>query len=404
MQQFEDRLRWALRRTGPVPSISKEVALARVARARRRRNLVAGLSALATCALALVVIVPLTNNGGLPVGQGPQLVHSGRLTNVVFTDQQHGYVAQERCSELHPNELLPNPQGTPDIQRECQYQLLATADAGATWQERTLPGPPAHKDAGVEIVFGHSLMLWVPAPGTLAVGSRNRRYWTTTDGGIMWQESPSPYDLGPPGSFGTFGLDDRHVFLASPPSGDVGEGNSMFPASDGSFWLECFKSLCVQVTRDQGQTWQTLSLPYSGPQQGVPGANWVATADGQTVYASVSTYQVNSTLIRSVDGGLTWQPVPGVTVPGRTGSGIALPNGDVIMTMATEAGGVLRLRAGGTALEPVAGAPPHANVLYRTGGWLVAARAEDGGDQPELNSLASVSPDNGTTWIAVPAP
>jgi len=310
MRQFEDRLRAELRRTDAAVTVTKDEMLARVARARKRRSVAAGIGATAACVLALTIVVPMLSRAvGGPsdtASNPPRLIHDGRLFNVVFTDATHGYALQERCTSLHPDDVVnPNPQETPDIQSECETKLLATADAGVSWQERAVPAQPAHKDTGVRIVLAHSMMLWAPAPGTLAMGGYNRRYWTTTDGGVTWNESPTPYDLGPEGSFGVLGIDDRHVFLATPPGSlrNVWEGTSIVPAADGSYWLACFKDPCLRFTRDQGLSWQDVPLQVAGG----TAADFVATANGQTVYASVSALNVNSTLLRSTDGGLTWQ-------------------------------------------------------------------------------------------------
>lgn len=400
MRQFEDRLRAELRRVDTAITVTKETMLARVARARRRRTVAAGVGAVAVCTLVLTVVVPMLGHAlGVPdltTGNPPRLIHEGRLLNVVFTDATHGYVLQERCTMLHPDSVTaPNPQATPDVQRECQAQLLVTADGGAGWQERALPAPPAHKDVGVDLLPGHSMMLWVSPPGAVAIGGSNHTFWTTIDGGLTWQESPAAYQL--VGGYGVFGTADEHVFLAGKPPG-VGEKNQVVAASDGSFWLRCDSGPCVRVTRDLGQSWQTLPLSQAGA-----GADWVATADGQTVYAGVSDGTA-STLVRSTDGGATWSPVPGVTMAFRAWAALAMPNGDLIVGRAGKTGGLFRLTAGATAFEAMPGAPLFANALYRTGGWLVAATAFDQRETPDLGNLAFISADNGTTWIPVPQP
>ncbi|HEX6683279.1 MAG TPA: sialidase family protein [Candidatus Limnocylindrales bacterium] len=404
MRDFEDRLRDDLRRTEAVVTMSKETMLVRVARARRRRSAMAGVGAAAAAVLGLTIAVPaLTGSaGGDAQGIGPRLVHQVQLVNVLFTDLQHGYAVQERCSMLHPDEVqLPGPgEPTPDVQRDCTSQLLATADAGQSWQERALPAEVATKDAGVEIRTGHSLMFWAPAPGTIAFGSWNRRYWTSGDGGVTWTESPTQRDVGPPGSLATFGLDDRPVFLAtSPPTGEQrSDKNPLVAASDGSYWLACVTNPCIRGTHDSGQTWQVVTI--GPPAQAV---DWVATTDGQTLFASFWD-GAGSTLIRSTDAGGSWEPIQGVALAWRGADAVALPNGDLIMTRASEAGGMFRMRAGSTTVEELAGAPTHVHVLYRTGGWLVAATGIAQGEQPELPPVAWISGDNGTTWIAVPTP
>jgi len=63
-----------------------------------------------------------------------------------------------------------------------------------------------------------------------------------------------------------------------------------------------------------------------------------------------------------------------------------------------------RLTAGTTALAPLAGAPAHPQLLYRTGGWVVAAMYHTESGEQIRESVVSVSPDGGSTWRVVPGP
>jgi hypothetical protein len=395
MRQFEDRLRLELRRVDPAPSVTKEAMLARVARARRRRAVAAGAGALVASGLTLTLLAPVLGGPMSEVtADPPRLIHEGRMLNVVFTDATHGYALQERCSLLQPDDVADvHPGETPEVQPDCEAKLLVTEDAGASWQARAVPAEPARKDAGVELVSGHSMMLWVPAPGTLAMGTRDRRYWTTTDAGLTWHESSTPYPV--PDGYGLLGADDRHTFLVGEPPG-IGAKNPVVPASDGSFWMRCLEGPCVRVTRDQGATWQPLPVGSAGGT-----ADWVATADGRTVFAGIGS-GLTSTPYRSTDGGLTWSAAPDLVMPFRAASAVAMPSGDVILQRADEAGGLYRLTAGMLALKLLADAPARSDALYRTGSWLVAATALKQRETPDLGDLGHVSPDNGDTWIAVP--
>jgi hypothetical protein len=403
LERIEELLRDELRRDGtPLPET--DTMLARVDRARRGHRLAIAGSA----AVALLTAVAAAAVAGLPgrIGAGPGDALPAReytveLVNVVFTDQVHGYAVQRRCSLDEPV-AVPEGAPTPDVHRDCAAQLLVTVDSGRSWQERTLPGDPAFKDAGLDLVTGHSLMLWVDGTGALALGGWNRVYWTTTDGARTWHRSPTPRDVGPAGSLAWFGPGDTLTFLATyPPGGPdtVGGKNPVVAGADGSFWVACLSRACLHVTRDHGRTWVTQT-----PVPSASRVDWVSTVDGQTVYAVVRNGS-GPLLVRSTDGGTTWAQVPGVTgLPDRSGDGLALPGGAVLLTRADAEGGLYRLASGSTVVEKLTAAPAHPAVLYRTGGVIVAAPAIEGGGDPDLGPVAWVSPDDGATWLPIPPP
>jgi hypothetical protein len=403
MARIEDLLREEFRRTDQPAVPGRDAMLARVTRVRRRRMAAAtalGGGSVVAVVVAAANIVPAGRSGTqLGTAGQPTRLYSAELINVVFTDRQHGYLAQEHCSEDVPGEV-PADAPTPDVHRDCAPVLLVTADGGRTWKTRSLPDDPATKDAGVDLVRGHSLMLWIDDSGKLAYGGWNRRYWTTANRGSTWVESPSPRDIGPLGSYGTFTVKDRLTFLATPTPDGIppkkAEKNPIVAATDGSFWSACATGSCVRVTRNHGTTWQTLSTIDSATI-----VEFVATADGDTVYASVRT-GAGSQLVRSADGGSTWHPV--LELPQRAAGGVALAGGDLILAYASDEGGVYRLSAGASALEKLTDAPAHPNALYVTGGVVVAAQVWDQGENPVLGSVVSVSADGGTTWSEVPTP
>lgn len=401
MARIEDLLRDEFRRTDEPAVPGRDAMLARVTKVRRRRMAAAttlGAMIVVAGVVAAVNLVPAGRSGSQVGSPGfPTRLYSAELINVIFTDQQHGYVVQEHCSEDVPGEV-PAGAPTPDVHRDCASVLLATADGGQTWEARSLPDDPATKDAGVELVRGHSLMLWIDDSGELAYGGWNRRYWTTADGGSTWVESPSLRDIGPADSYGTFTPDDRLTFLTTPTPDGIplkkAEKNPVVPATDGSFWSACATGPCVRVTRNHGTTWQTLSTIDSATV-----VEFVATADGDTVYASVRT-GAESQLVRSTDGGATWHVV--LDLAQRAAGGVALAGGDLILAYASEEGGVYRLSAGASTLEKLTDAPAHPNALYISGGIVVAAQVWEQREDLDLGSVVSVSADGGTTWRAVP--
>jgi hypothetical protein len=397
VNHIEDLLRDEFRHRDGLIVPSPDTMLARVGRVRRRRRAVAAATLGAVVAIASVVVASIGSAGGLPRtivgGAGPGKLYTAEVINTIFVDPQHGYVVQQLCT-MDNEAPVPDGAPTPDVHRACSTQLLATADGGQTWHRRSVPGEPATKDTGVNLAAGHSLMFWVDDDGRLALGGWDRRYWTTDDGGSTWSESSTLRDVGPPGSFGTFGPDDGLTFLHSPPPQAVNDKNPLVAASDGSFWLRCPVGSCVHVTRDHGASWQKLSTV--DPAAAVA---WVATSDGHTVYAAERSGN-NSRVVRSTDGGLTWSTV--LDLPWLAWSDLALPNGDLILVRSSQEGGAYRLAAGASELTPIAGAPAHA-VFYRTGG-VIAAVSSDQRAEPGVAAVASISTDDGVTWIAVPAP
>jgi hypothetical protein len=411
MERLEELLREEFRRAGRASPPGQDVMLARVARVRRRRAAgAAGAAMIAVGAMtATVALTAPTLGGDQRAGSTlPARLYSNHLVNVLFTDRNHGYAVQERCSEDNLVDSVPNGAPTPDLHRDCASHLLVTTDGGRRWQERDLPGEPATKDAGYDLIAGHSLMLWRNTPGSVALGGWDRRYWTTSNGARTWHQSSTPRPVGPDGSIAWFGPHDELTFLAtSPPEGFEADGNKyrmgpknpLAAATDGSFWLACIDAPCVQVTRDKGQNWQKIV-----PSPSATSIDWVTSYDGRTAYAAVQTGD-GPKLTRSADGGATWTEVPGLTgLPERGLDAVALANGDLFMTRAGEAGGTFRLVAGTSAVRPIEQAPRYVNALYQTGGVVVAAHVRQQDEQPELEAVASISTDNGATWRAIPVP
>ncbi|MBO0870529.1 MAG: exo-alpha-sialidase [Micromonosporaceae bacterium] len=394
-----------------VPVPGHDAMLARVKRTHRRRvvgatagggALLAGVAVAAYAALpAILPGTGLPGAGGVPAGGSvPARQSSHELINTIFTDTRHGYAVQQRCS-MDQITAVPVGAPTPDIHQQCFSVLFATADGGHTWKQRpTLPADPATKDAGVNLVPGHSLMFWVDDEGHLALGSWNRRYWTSADGGLTWRESATLRDIGPAGSLATFDPHNRLTFLATQPPGGLpakDERRLVVPATDGSFWAACPTGGCVNVTRDHGATWRESTVDRS-PQ--VDWVDWVATYDGRTVYASVRSNGV-SRLYRSTDGGITWSTV--LSLPKPSSSGLVLPNGDLLTVEASEQSTVYRLKAGASTLDRPAGAPAGLYLIYLTGGVVVGAQGW-GPDAEDPGPAVKVSTDSGVTWTAIPAP
>src|SRR5262249_47467290 len=159
---IEDLLREEFGRDEVPAGPGYDTMLTRVAMARRRRTAggVAGcVAVLGGLALAAVTLAPANLTGTKPGGP-PVRLYLADPINTVFTDHEHGYVVQQACARDNVTGV-PDGAPTPDVHQQCQAQLLVTTDSGRTWQPRALPGAPATKDAGVDLLPGHSLMFWV---------------------------------------------------------------------------------------------------------------------------------------------------------------------------------------------------------------------------------------------------
>jgi photosystem II stability/assembly factor-like uncharacterized protein len=155
--------------------------------------------------------------------------------------------------------------------------LLWTADAGRTWTNIT---PPAQHDSGTL----QAAFFLDAEHGWLASSTR---LFATTDDGASW----------------------RSMALPTLPSG--GMPRLTYAASDLSFvdpshgWIRFAPSnaivdpplLPIFATGDGGQTWRPLSAPRYG------WFHFVTASDGWSAGGGQG-------LIRTLDGGATWQPQP----------------------------------------------------------------------------------------------
>ncbi|WP_203906703.1 WD40/YVTN/BNR-like repeat-containing protein [Rhizocola hellebori] len=361
------------------------------------------MAAAGLAVVAVVVAVPMLGRAGSDVANPPmaRALHSVDVINVVFHDRFHGYALQQRC--VQPDAILmmsPRKKPMPEQPSRCLLSLIKTADAGKTWQERPIPAPNTSPPTAY-----HSPTLWAPEAGTLALAADDGRYWTSPDGGETWNPMPGIYDLNPPGKVLQFDFYDRHVLLADSLDPFV-RGARLVPASDGSYWTSgCEKGSCIKVTRDLGATWQTL----------IPDENevtrWIATVDGQTVYAITSVDQSSSAfkLRRSIDGGVTWQLVSD-TMPDCY-NGLVLPNGDLVTLSFANDGEVHRIAAGTNTPVLIPGVPTDIHDFYLTGGVIVLAGPVDltpidkmPQDPLDVMPAAWISTDSGVSFFPLPVP
>jgi hypothetical protein len=399
VERIEQLLREELRRTDAAGLAGADVMLARVARVRRRRTATIGAAAGVAAVLAGAALIwPLNAGGRTPTGAGaepPAPIYRNELLRVLFTGDSHGYVLQRRCARTFlGGTAFAGERAWPSV-RACGAQLLATADGGRSWQPRNLPADPGGPDQTRD-PSGRSLAFWLVDATTLAIAGHDDRHWTSRDGGVTWTQG-GRRDEGPAGAAGVVGPDERPVFLA-PPAGGLRPGtegvNPLAAATDGSFWRACTDRACAEVTRTFGATWER-KLPGTGAEP----VDWVTSYNGETVYACLG-----PALMRSSDGGASWTQAARRVSSQRSTAGVVMPDGDLVLTEGRD-GRLFRLASGATALERLPDLPFPATYLYRSGDWLVASPGHEQREgDPDLGSIVMVSPDNGTTWRAVPAP
>src|SRR5262245_45855527 len=121
VRRIEDLLRAEFGRAD-APASRPDAMLARVARARRRRVAAAatgGGALLAGLAVAVYAALPGILPGSAPAGDGvPTRLYSDELINTIFTDEQHGYAVQQRCS-VDQITGVPDGAPTPDVHEQC---------------------------------------------------------------------------------------------------------------------------------------------------------------------------------------------------------------------------------------------------------------------------------------------
>jgi hypothetical protein len=192
--------------------------------------------------------------------------------------------------------------------------LAITTDMGQTWKTVTLP--PYFKGRSIEELM-NSFAAWGPSDLWMSVGNvigavplkqpmdgsvRESGIIRSTDGGATWTFVALPGCLqGCGGAPSMSFVDAEHGFATTGP--DQFGRTTMFSTSDG------------------GASWQELSLlpgEMSGAQ--ITFSNladgWAVTAAIDNTSDAASPSSEENTLLRTTDGGLTWQPAPGLPVHG----------------------------------------------------------------------------------------
>lgn len=310
----------------------------RAGRLRTRRRLVVTGSVLAVAA----VVAAGGYAGGSPGGPGQEVAASPsaappQAPRVLWAgagDVDHLYAMVRDCGD-------------------CPARLMASDDAGRTWQERAAYAAlPESRDP----ISGVPRSPFVLGPRILALGlppglsSSARVYPRSTpkisiDGGVTWRDaqvSGAPTLQTAPGArlvgcAPTVPICRPHTadpytgtfipLATAPPLKSFRIEDEISPAA--GLWATGLDKddnrPAIAVSRDRGSTWTTTVLPdeppapVEGGQTAVGYMPMVVTADGQTVYATLYAKQDRpAPLFRSTDGGTTWQRTNPSGVPAVT--------------------------------------------------------------------------------------
>lgn len=242
----------------------------------------------------------------------PILDPRGKVTDVDFTDPDHGYALLECEAGSTP----------------CAPSLTRSVDGGITWTRASMPP-----------TTGADLHLTAFADGRLVLGG-----YVSADGGQTWQ--PASRTNGGPTVIG----EGQLLHLGS--GGAVQVWSSMFgnqgdlvtpsvgmtvkwvagaPTATGAWWVGGISdgAPAVAVTRDGGRKWSVHPL-------GAAGSTAQVSVLGERVYATVlGPAREISAIFRSTDSGQTFTPTtagPVTTPGGLAGEVVPLLDGRLLVT------------------------------------------------------------------------
>ncbi|MEV4416231.1 hypothetical protein [Catellatospora sp. NPDC049609] len=264
-------------------------------------------------------------------------VPAGYQAFVEFADARHGYAMFNDC-------------GT---NGSCQGGLLfASADGGATWQPRQVPGKADH-NVQLYVVGPEQIMLWSETAGG---------YHLSRDGGRTYTfaaEVPHDYQAATGIRYGVaYGaqeavLTDWQTGRPVPlPDGYQGGGATV--TRDGVIWLTRFDKIKETArSADGGRTWQRLAVPEQ---------------PGRPLFAM---------FVRLSPGGDAW--LIGEQDPMSTGGGTSLLRGSVLKGTGLPL--VWQLAGGAWTPRPIEGVREKPNFPYSVapaGDGLLAIAGPDG--------------------------
>lgn len=312
------------------------------------------------------------------------------VQGVGFSSASDGVISLQQCLGCRNN-------GDQTAHSTDRYWLVSTRDGGRTWnlsaRRYSIQQPLFIGQNG----WAGGLQATGPEAGGIA------RYYVTHDGGRSWNVAPTaaPNEGGGLVSLGgneawAIGLSTQVAILHAPVAGSRltatasqpihGDQTNVAVIAGDAGTAYAFNSTASRetfVTHDDGRTWQHIAPPCP---RGSTAA--LAGAYGETVWANCSSARGQTTgLVRSDDGGRSWQQLPA-----PTGTELRLQPVSARVAWALVAGGkVLRTTDAGRTWRTVWSSTDPREDPFRSQGPAIAALS---GSVPilvaETSSSASV--------------
>ena len=254
--------------------------------------------------------------------------------------------------------------------RDCDPELYASPDAGASWQRRT--EPPEPQDAGTP----RDATLLAVAPGTVAWREGRTvpvaealdpaspatpdRWWITSDGARTWRpvttgtqpvttvpagSRPVDCDLLPLPACRVGALDPatgRTALLAHQPTGITIEGRWTSQTTvplGGRLWVPGLDPVtnkpAVATSADAGRTWHThvfTAAAPAAPGHGAAARPYVAAGPGATAYVLTARAADVVDAYYTTDGGLTWAAGDTIRDARPSGAFVAADGSHIVAT------------------------------------------------------------------------
>jgi photosystem II stability/assembly factor-like uncharacterized protein len=220
----------------------------------------------------------VTADGGRTWTESAVFTTSAPAARLSFADASHGWLL------LGPVFKAPGQPVT---------WLYRTSDGGLRWSPAATVAPPGNY--GMNSFCQPLNLTFVTATtGWVSISCRTQaEFLVSRDAGGSWAAQPLPLPTGTPGP------PEGPAFLTGPQfAGDTGFLTAAPPPPGTASLLG---------TRDQGQTWQLLSLPSGAGHY--PQAKFFTQADGVLVTAGPQ-QGLGGVFYLTADGGQSWTPVP----------------------------------------------------------------------------------------------